>query len=426
MVHEFAVSPDLTDTKVRRLLLAMFAAAVSAADPLKLLGHYLPRPPKGKCIVVGAGKASAAMVVALEQAWPGVPITGAVVTPYGHALPTSRVEVLEAGHPVPDSHGVAAARRMMDAVRDLTEHDLVLALISGGGSSLLCLPAEGLSLGDKQAVNRLLLKSGLDIRTINVVRRRLSRIKGGKLAEAAAPAQVVTLAMSDVPGDDPAAIASGPTIPDPSWDEDLGALISRLGPDLPPAAHKLLLQRGTAPPSLIPDFRLIGSPLLALDAAAQVGRLAGFDVIILGAAIEGEAKEVGISMASFRPVQRPTILLSGGETTVTFDAGSAGRGGRNTELLLALACALGGRPNTWALAADTDGQDGTGIEAAGAIVTPETLKRGRDSGLDPEAYLARHDTGTYFECLGDLVVTGPTFTNVNDFRAVLIAGPPNE
>ena len=270
-----------TDAEARAVLRRMFDAAVGAADPRQVLAAHLPEPPKGRCIVVGAGKASAAMAAAVEAAWPDVPLSGAVVAPYGYTLPTKRIEILEARHPVPDANSEAAARRMMAAVEGLGAEDLVLALISGGGSSLMALPAEGLTLADKQAVNRLLLASGLDIRTMNAVRRRLSGIKGGKLAAAAAPAQVVTLAISDVPGDDPAAIASGPTVPDPGWDLDLSHIVAKLGETLPEAARKRLMEPGVQPSDHAPDYRMIATPAIALDAAAKVAREAGLEPVRL-------------------------------------------------------------------------------------------------------------------------------------------------
>ena len=412
----------MNDQRARDLLRRMFDAAVGAADPAKVLAAHLPQRPAGRCVVVGAGKAAAAMALAVETAWPDVDLSGVVAVPYGHALPTRRIEVLQAAHPIPDAASEAAARRMLAAVQGLGPGDLVLALISGGGSSLMALPVEGISPSDKQAVGRLLLASGLDIKAMNAVRRRLSAIKGGKLLAAAAPAHLVTLAISDVPGDDPATIASGPTVPDPGAWMDLSALVARLGPDLPPAAVERLLTRDARPgDGQTVDYRLIATPAMALAAAAQVARDAGLTPVVLGDAIEGEAAAVGADMAA-QALRAPagTVLLSGGETTVTIGRGPAGRGGRNTECLLSLACVLDGAAGLWALAADTDGLDGAG-EAAGALAFPDTLARARAKGLDARAHLAGHDSASLFAALGDLVVTGPTQTNVNDFRAVLIA-----
>lgn len=411
----------------RSILAQMFAAAVSSADPLKVLAGFLPEKPKGRCVVVGAGKSAAVMARAVEEAWSDVDLAGTVVTRYGHGAPTSRIEVLEAAHPVPDEASEVAARRILAAVRDAGDGDLVLALISGGGSALMALPAEGLSLDDKRRVNRLLLASGLSINEMNVVRRRLSAIKGGRLAEAAAPARLVTLAISDVPGDDPRSIASGPTVYDPEGARDLSSLAERLGPDLPAAARRLL----EAPPQLREpfeaDYRLIATPQGALEAAAAVARSHGVAPLLLGDALEGEAREVGILMAGMalsarlhgHPAPAPAVLLSGGETTVTVGSGKPGRGGRNTEFLLSLALTLRGASGIHAIAADTDGIDGT-EDAAGAVVRPDTLARAAAAGCDPAAMLAAHDSYSLFARIGDLVVTGPTLTNVNDFRAVLV------
>lgn len=387
---------------------------------------HLPQPPPdGRCIVVGAGKAAAAMAAAVEAAWPDVSLSGVVVAPYGHGIACRRIRVMEAAHPVPDANSMAAAQAVLKAVSGLGPDDLVVALVSGGGSAVLCLPAEGLTLADKQQTNRLLLASGLDIRTMNAVRRRISGIKGGKLAAAAAPARVVTLAISDIPGDDSAAIASGPTVADPLAHADLSAVVERLGPQLPASVRRLLLQPAPAVPTGNADaVILIATPAMALNAAAEAARTKGVEPVILGDALEGESRELAWSMAAqIREVSAPTVLLSGGETTVTIGGGGAGRGGRNTEFLLALTCALQGRPDVWALAADSDGADGANLGAAGAICTPDTLARASAAGLDPLASLATHDSGTFFERLGDLVVTGPTRTNVNDFRAILVMPP---
>ena len=406
----------------RDLLRRMFEAAVGSADPAKVLAAHLPPAPNGRCVVVGAGKAAASMAAAVEAAWPAVDIAGVVACPYGYGLDCGRIRVLQAGHPVPDANSMAAARKILAAVRGLGPDDLVLALISGGGSATMALPAPGLTLEDKRITNQLLLASGLDIRTINAVRRRISGIKGGKLAAAAAPAQVVTLAISDIPGDDAAAIASGPTAPPAEPDFDLKEVAARLGPKLPARVAELLsLPAQAVAGARAADIRLIAKPAAALDAAAAVARENGVDPVILGDAIEGESYVVARDMASrIGAPDKATVLLSGGETTVTLGEGRAGRGGSNTEFILALACALDGRPDVWALAADTDGQDGVIGGAAGAIAGPDTLRRAREAGLDAAAHLAAHDSGRFFEALSDLVITGPTRTNVNDFRAILV------
>ncbi len=364
-----------------RFLRRVFGAAIAAADPALCVPPSLPRPGSGRNIVIGAGKAAAAMAAAVETAWAGQDFEGVVVTRYGHAVPTQTIRVLEAAHPVPDAASEAAAREISAAVRGLRPEDQVVALISGGASALLALPASGLTLEDKVFINKALLASGAPISTMNRIRKALSGIKGGKLAAACAPARLVTLAISDVPGDDPAVIGSGPT-----WAE--GA-----------------------------DYRLIATPRMALDAAA---REAGMAVEILGDALEGEAAALGRDQAALALLTKgPKLLLSGGETTVTIDGQKPGRGGRNTEFLLSLALALNGTPNIWALAGDSDGIDGT-EDAAGAVITPNTLARAQALGLDAAAYLAAHDSYSFFSALGDLVITGPTLTNVNDIRAILV------
>lgn len=413
----------ISDREARSLLRAMFDAAVASADPTQILAHHLPPRPRGRCIVVGAGKAAGSMAAAVEAAWPDVQISGVVVAPYGYGAATQRIAMREAAHPVPDANSEAAARAIMAAVADLTEDDLVLALISGGGSSVLSLPAPGLTLADKQAANKALLKSGLDIRTMNAVRRRLSAIKGGKLAAAAAPARVVTLAISDIPGDHVSAIASGPTLPDMDSSLDLTHAMAVLDGQVPASVMRLL--RTPAPLPTLPhtECRLIAKPANALEAAAGVARAAGFHVEILGDDLEGESRELGASMASFAqsPIQQRRVILSGGETTVTLAGATAGRGGRNTEFALALAITLNGNDRLWALACDTDGEDGANGGAAGAIITPDTLRRAEAFGLSADDALNGHDSGGFFAALGDLVVTGPTKTNVNDFRALLIS-----
>lgn len=418
----------MTTDQAQALLRAMFDAAVAAADPARVLADHLPPRPKGRCIVVGAGKSAAAMAAALEAAWPDVDLSGVVVTRHGHAVPTQRITVREASHPTPDAASEAAAREILEVARGAGPDDLVLALISGGGSALMVAPRAPLTLADKIAVNRLLLRSGLTIEDMNRIRRRLSDIKGGGLARAAQPARLVTLAISDVPGDDPGAIASGPTVPDPSAGDDLSALVARLGPDLPQAARDLL----TAPPvpaaGFDTDYRLIATPQMSLEAAARVARDAGVTPVLLGDALEGEARELGTVMAGIAravaahgtPAPAPAVLLSGGETTVTIGTATPGRGGRNTAFLLSLALGLRGHPGIHALAGDTDGIDGT-EDAAGALIAPDTLARARDAGLDPRAVLDGHDSYALFEATDTLIRTGPTLTNVNDFRAVLIA-----
>ena len=415
------------DGAARDLLQGLFAAAIASADPAKALAAHLPARPKGRCVVVGAGKAAAAMALAVEAAWPDEPLTGVVVAPYGYGTgETRRIVVREARHPVPDEASEAAAREIMAAVQGLGPDDLVLALISGGGSSVLSLPAPGLTLADKQATNRALLASGLDIRTMNAVRRRLSGIKGGKLAAAAAPARIVTLTISDIPGDDPAAIASGPTVEDRYADMDLSDAIARLEGRVPPVVIERL--RRAEPPPVVAraEVRMIATPGMALTAAAAVARAAGLEVEILGDDLEGESAELGAGMAALALADRsrPTVILSGGETTVTIGGGKAGRGGRNTEFLLALGRALNGAPGVWGLAGDTDGEDGASGGGAGALLAPDTLQRASALGLDLAASLEGHDSGGFFDAIGDLLVTGPTRTNVNDFRAILVVPQP--
>jgi len=414
----------------RQLLRRMFDAAIDAAQPEHCLPPHLPTPQRGRLLVIGGGKASAAMARAVEDHWPG-DLSGLVVTRYGYGVPCQRIEIVEAAHPVPDAAGLAAARRIRERVQGLSAEDTVLALISGGGSSLLTLPLDGLTLEDKQAVNRALLKSGATISEMNCVRRHLSAIKGGRLAAACHPARVVTLLISDVPGDNPMDIASGPTVPDPTTCAEALAIIRRYGIAVPPQVLDVLesgrgesVKPGDARLSGI-DTRLIATPQMALEAAASVAREAGVRAFILGDAIEGEARDVGKVMAGIalhvaahgQPFEAPCVLLSGGETTVTVRG--EGRGGRNVEFLLSLAIALDGRPGIHALAGDTDGVDGL-EEIAGAYLAPDTLERAWDRGIKPKERLAANDGHGFFEALGDSIVTGPTLTNVNDFRAVLI------
>ncbi len=416
------------------LLVDLFRTAVAAADPARCVAPALPERPRGRTLVIGAGKASAAMARAVEAAWDG-PLSGLVVTRYGHAAPCERIEIVEAAHPVPDEAGRRAAERIMGLVEGLTSDDLVLCLISGGGSALLSLPGPGLTLSDKQAVNRALLRSGATITEMNCVRKHLSAVKGGRLAGAAAPARVVTLVISDVPGDDPSVIASGPTVPDPSTREEARAILARYGID-----HRAALARLDDPASETvkpgdprlarAETRMIATPMMSLRAAADAARAAGYRPLILGDAIEGEAREVGIVHAGLaravlahgEPAAAPAVLLSGGECTVTI-RGEGGRGGRNVEFLLGLGVALAGLDGIAAIAGDTDGIDGSETNA-GALLFPDSLARIRGAGLDPGALLDGHDAYGAFEAAGDLVVTGPTLTNVNDFRAVIVAGGP--
>jgi hydroxypyruvate reductase len=420
------------DARARAALRTLFDAAVAAADPRKVLAAHLPPKPKGRCIVVGCGKSAAVMAAALEDAWPDVTLEGTVVTRYGHNVPTRRIEVIEASHPVPDANSERGARMLLERVHGLEPEDLVLALISGGGSALCAAPAPGLTLADKQAINRDLLASGANISEMNCVRKHLSAIKGGRLAAAARPTRVMTLAISDVPGDDPAVIASGPTVPDATTFADARAIIARYGIDPSPAVAARLAHATdeTPKPGELPnaEFHLIATPMMALNRMAETARGLGLAPLVLGDALEGEAREVGIVMAGIarsirahgEPLHAPAVILSGGETTVTLGKGPAGHGGRNTEFLLGLAVALAGAGDTWAIAGDTDGLDGMD-DIAGAIVTPTTLSRARAGELDPRAMLAGHDSHTLFDAIGDAIRTGPTLTNVNDVRAILIA-----
>ncbi|NTD86023.1 glycerate kinase type-2 family protein [Agrobacterium tumefaciens] len=417
------------DLRAKDALNRIFMAAVASADPAKVLQHHLPSPPKDRCVVVGAGKASAAMAAALDKAWADVNLSGIVVTRYGHAVPAGRIEIIEASHPVPDDMSAEAARRILAAVEGLTADDMVIALISGGGSALMVAPAEGMTLADKMAVNRALLASGATISEMNAVRKHLSRIKGGRLALAAKPARVVSLLISDVPGDDPSEIASGPTVADPSDIYNVREIVSRYALDLPENVRKVL-EKGEETPKagdIEEDIRLIATPSLALQAAADEAVKLGLTPLILGDSLEGESKDVGAVMAGIAlsasrkglPVKGPAVVLSGGETTVTIGKGLAGKGGRNTEFLLSLALTLKGADGIWAIAGDSDGIDGV-EDAAGALVTPDTLARMRNAGADPRQSLVGHDSYTAFKAVGDLVVTGPTLTNVNDIRAILI------
>ncbi len=432
------MSDDFTQD-ASAFLRALFDAALDAVAPARVLAGHLPTPGAGRMIVVGFGKAAAAMARAVEEmientggkAWPGE-LSGLVVTARGHAVPCRRIEVVEAAHPVPDAAGEAAAARILEAVSGLGEDDLVLCLISGGGSALAPLPAAGLTLADKQAVGRALLRAGATISEINCVRKHLSAIKGGRLAAAAAaPARLLALAISDVPGDDPATIASGPTVADPTTFAEARSVLAKYAIEPPPAVARHLARAADETPKpgdprlARAETRIIAAAQDALEAAAQAARAAGVRPLILGDAIEGEAREVARVHAAIarqaavheQPARPPCVILSGGETTVTVRG--HGRGGRNVEFLLALAIALGGRAGVHAIAADTDGIDGAG-DNAGALLRPDTLARAAAAGLDPRAHLADNDGYGFFSTLGDLVTTGPTRTNVNDFRAILV------
>jgi len=423
----------MTQTAQAALLRRMFDAAVASAQPALCVPPHLPSPDelgKGRLVVIGAGKASAAMARAVEDAWKG-PLSGLVITRYGYNVPCTRIEIVEAAHPVPDAAGLAGAQRMMDFVRGLTADDIVLCLISGGGSALMPLPIDGLTLEHKQQVNRALLASGATISEMNCVRRHLSAIKGGRLAAACHPARVITLLLSDVPGDHPVDIASGPTVADPTTCADALAIVERYRIELPHDVREVLSSgRGE---SVKPgdarlarnEVRMIATPQMALEAAARVAEAAGYRAHILGDSIEGEARDVGKVLSAMalqvaersQPFTAPCVLLSGGETTVTVRGN--GKGGRNVECLLSLAATLGGHARIHALMGDTDGVDGM-EEIAGAIAAPDTLERAWAKGMPVLQYLANNDGHSFFGALGDSVITGPTLTNVNDFRAILI------
>lgn len=404
----------------------MFRAAVAAADPAVIVARHLPPRPQGRVVVLGAGKAAASMARAVEAAWPG-PLEGLVVTRYGHGLPCRSIEVVEASHPTPDAAGEAAAGRMLALAQGLGPQDLGLCLISGGGSALLSLPAPGLTLADKQAVNAALLRSGAPISAMNVVRKHLSAIKGGRLAAAAFPARMLTLVISDVPGDDPAVVASGPTVADPTTFAQARAALARYGVAPPPAvaAHLAAALDETPKPGdprlARSEVRVIATARSALEAAAALAQAAGYAPEILGDDLEGEARVLGAEHARLalaaKAAGRRCALLSGGETTVVVRG--QGRGGRNSEYLLALALALEGAPGVHALAADTDGVDGS-EDNAGALCDPDVLARSAKAGVDPHAALAANDSWAVFAAAGNLVTTGPTLTNVNDVRVILI------
>lgn len=427
----------------RAFLEQLYAAAVRRAMPLHSMAPFLPPPPEGRTVVIGAGKAGGSMAHAVEALWPDdAPLSGLVVTRYHHTPRrpegvAARIEIVEAAHPVPDAAGLQAAQRILSLVQGLTADDLVLCLISGGGSALLTLPADGLALEDKQRINRELLHSGANITEMNCVRKHLSRIKGGRLAAACAPARVVTLTISDVPGDDASVIASGPTVPDSTTCADALAILRRYGIAVPPAVMSQLEQgvletpKPGDPAFACHEVHMIATPQQALEAAAQAARRAGIAAHILSDEIEGESREVGKVHAALaravarrgEPFARPCVILSGGETTVTVktqpEGTPRGRGGRAGEFCLGLAQALQGQPGVWALAADTDGIDGV-EDNAGATVAPDTLQRALSQDMKADSYLDRNDAYGYFSALGDLVVTGPTHTNVNDFRALLV------
>ena len=406
-----------------RALRRLLDAAIESAQPAHCLPPHLPAAPAGRSVVVGAGKAAAAMARAVEDHWDGA-LEGLVVTRYGHRVPTRAIEVVEAAHPVPDAGGRAAAARILAGAEALGADDLALCLISGGGSALLTLPAPGIALGDKQAVTGALLRSGAAIGEINCVRKHLSAIKGGRLGAACHPARVVSLLISDVPGDDPAVIGSGPTVPDPTTFADARAVLRKYGIDEPAAVIRHLEQgREETPKQGDPrlagaETRIVATPAMALAAAADSARKAGYAPVVLGDALEGEARALAREHAALARAAAPgTVLLSGGEATVTVTG--AGRGGPNAEYALALALALDGAPGIYAAACDSDGIDGT-EDNAGALVTPDTGARARAAGEDAAARLAANDAYAFFAALGDLVMTGPTLTNVNDFRAILV------
>lgn len=416
----------------------MFSAAIAAAAPATCLAKHLPAPPKGRTIVVGAGKAAAAMALVVEQNWPEhAGLTGLVVTRYGHGVEgLRRIEVVEASHPIPDEAGQGAAQKILSLLQGLNEDDLVLCLMSGGASSLLALPAQGIDLSDKKQINAALLRSGASIHEINAVRKHLSAIKGGQLARAAAPAKLVTLMISDVPGDEPSVIGSGPTVPDTSTLADAQEVLVRYQIACSAAVSARLCDPASETPKPgdamfdNAEHMLIATPQSALEAAAEVARRAGVTPLVLGDAIEGEAAEVAKVMAGFakqsarygQPVAPPCVLISGGETSVTVRG--QGRGGRNAEFLLALGVALGGQDGIYAIAGDTDGIDGT-EDNAGALLRPDSLARAAKLGVSARARLIDNDGYGFFAALGDLVITGPTLTNVNDFRAILIYPKPS-
>lgn len=417
------MDPGLTWRRDPRAFLEqLFAVAVAAVQPAHRIGPYLPPPPPGRLVVVGAGKAAAAMAQAVEQHYERAP-EGLVIVPEGYGAPVRCIEVVEASHPVPDQRGEAAAQRILDLVRAAGPGDLVLALLSGGASALMALPAPGVSLADKRSITKTLLRAGASIAEINCVRKHLSAIKGGRLA-AASRAPIISLIVSDVVGDDPAVIASGPTVPDPTTCADARGVLARYGADVPDHIGALLARGALETPKALPTtgaVHVIAHPADAFGAAAGHARAQGLAVVDLGDRCEGEARLAAEAQAAHaRAAKAPCVILSGGEFVVTVNG--AGRGGPNTEFALALAIALGGAEGVWALAADTDGVDGA-ARAAGALVTPDTLTRAGVAGIDPALWLRRNDSAGLFAALGDLVDPGPTRTNVNDFRAILVLPP---
>ena len=415
----------------REILVALFTAAIKAADPKAAIAAHLPQKPKGRTVVIGAGKAASQMAAAFEVLWDG-PLEGVVVDRHGPIASTRAIKVLQAAHPVPDHAGLVGSAALFEAVSGLTEDDLVVALISGGGSSLLPSPAGDLSFDDEVAVNKALLASGAPISAMNIVRKHVSSIKGGRLAAAAFPARVISLIVSDVAGDDPAMVASGPTVPSAGSASDALAIIREYRMALPEAVIAHLEAGHQAPDPGDPVFarnqvHVIASAGVSLEAAAHAAREHGIEAVILSDAIEGEAREVGKVHAAIareiaqrnRPFTKPVIVLSGGETTVTIGSGPAGKGGRNSEFLLSFACEIEGLSGITALAADTDGIDGS-QDNAGAFADGQSLARMRGAGVDPKALLAHHDAWSAFDASGDLFVPGPTGTNVNDLRAFLI------
>jgi len=420
----------VTAFDAKSFLASIFDAAVAAADPELTIRAHLPEKPKGRTIVVGAGKGAAQMAAALEKVWDG-PLEGLVVTRYGYGAPTQRIEVIEAAHPVPDAAGLEAARRLLEAVSGLSSDDLVVALVCGGGSALLPAPPEGLTLADEIAVNEALLASGAPISAVNAVRKHVSTIKGGRLAAAAYPARVVSLIVSDIPGDNPALVASGPTVPDAATRAQALEIVSTYGMKLPQAVMAHLGSPEADAP--LPDderfarneVRLIASAAVSLEAAAAEAKRQGIEAVILSDSIEGEARDVGSVHAAIarevatrdRPFRKPVLILSGGETTVTLRA--KGKGGRNSEFLLAFALGIDGLPGIHALAADTDGIDGS-EDNAGAFADGTSVARMRAAGVDAKAMLAGNNAWTAFHSIGDLFVPGPTGTNVNDLRAILV------
>lgn len=425
-----AARPAAAAARDRELLQAMFDAAVDAARPWTQISRFLPIPPEGRTIVIGAGKAASQMARAVECAWNG-PLEGLVITGNGHSVPCKRIEVLEAAHPVPDMAGLEAAKRLLELVRRLSEKDLVIALISGGGSAMLPAPAGDLTLQDEQAINRSLLASGAPIGVMNLIRSQFSRVKGGRLARACHPARVITLVLSDIPGDDPSLVASGPTLPMRQDRARARELVSLYRLKLPDAAERMLRSDDNLAPDandesfIGNEFHVVGSAGVSLDAACWEAGRRGVMANVLSSSIEGEASVVGSVHAALvreirernRPFVAPSVLLSGGETTVALRG--AGRGGRNAEFLLSFAIGIDGLDGICALAADTDGIDGS-ENNAGAFADGATVLRMRQQGIDPISALLNNDAYTAFEAIGDLFVIGPTGTNVNDFRAIMI------